>query len=239
MDKKIINIYSDETNHLKDPKQGDMMVIGSVWCDKSKVMQISDAIRKVKEYHGLPKSGEVKWTKIATSNQEFYKDLVNLFFNTDDLNFRAVIVPKHKLDHEAHQSTDEEFYYKTQFLMIANIVANHSPNTFRVYIDYKDNWSYYRAKKLEGYLSKKSDFAGCEFTAQPVRSHESELIQLADILIGATSYRSNHYDDANESRPKRAIVDLIEDLAMQRLNQSSPKTSEKVNLFQIWEESRA
>lgn len=235
MDHKIINIYSDEANHLKDPRQGDFMVIGSVWCDKDRVMQISDAIRKVKEYHGLARSSEVKWTKISAGNREFYEDLVRLFFKTDDLNFRAVIVPKHKLDHEAHQQTDDEFYYKTQFLMIANIVANHSPNKFRVYIDYKDNWSHYRSKKLEGYLAKKSDFIGCEFKAQPVRSDESELIQLADILIGATSYRSNHYDGAEPDKPKRKIVELIEDLAMQRLNQSSPKTSEKVNTFILWE----
>lgn len=235
MDHKIINIYSDEANHLRDPNQGDFMVIGSVWCDKTRVAQISDAIRKVKEYHGLARSSEVKWTKISAGNREFYEDLVRLFFETVDLNFRAVIVPKQKLDHEAYQQTDDDFYYKTQFLMIANIVANHSPNIFRVYIDYKDNWSHYRSKKLEGYLSKKSDFSECEFTAQPVRSDESELIQLADILIGATSYRSNHYDKADPDKPKRKIVELIEDLAMQRLNQSSPKTSEKVNTFILWE----
>jgi len=235
MDDKIINIYSDETNHLKDPHQGDFMVIGSVWIDKSKVIQISDAIRKVKEYHGLSRSSEIKWTKIAAGNREFYEDLVRLFFETDDLNFRAVIVPKSKLDHEAHHQTDDEFYYKTQFLMIANIVANHSPNKFRIYIDYKDNWSHYRSKKLEGYLAKKGDFTECEFKSQPVRSHESELIQLADVLIGATSYRSNHYDQAAPDKPKRMIVELIEDLAMQRLNQSSPKTSEKINIFILWD----
>lgn len=211
------------------------MVIGSVWCDKQRVAQISDAIRKVKEFHGLAKSSEVKWTKISAGNSEFYTDLVKLFFETSHLNFRALLVPKNKLNHEAYVQTDDEFYYKAQFLMIANIVANHTPNEFHVYIDYKDTWSHYRSKKLEGYLSRKVDFDGCRFMAQPVRSDESELIQLADVLIGATSYRNNHYDRADPEKPKKKIVDLIEDLAMQRLNKNSPKTSEKVNIFTLWE----
>jgi len=235
MDNKIINVYSDESNHLRDPHYEGSMVIGSVWIDKTKVMQVSDSIRKVKEYHGLSRSSEIKWTKISAGNRGFYEDLVRLFFETADLNFRAVIVPKSKLDHEAYHQTDDEFYYKTQFIMIANIVANHSPNKFHIYIDYKDNWSHYRSKKLEEYLSKKGDFTECEFKAQPVRSDESELIQLADVLVGATSYRSNYYDQAPLDRPKKIIVDLIEDLAMQRLNQSSPKKSEKINTFVLWE----
>lgn len=235
MQDTTINIYSDEANHLHDPRQGNFMVIGSVWCNKDEVIKLSDAIRKVKEYHGLPRSAEVKWTKISKSNSKFYEDLVKLFFKTDDLNFRAIVVPKDKLDNDLYEQTDDDFYYKAQYLMIANIVTNHNPNRFHVYIDYKDNWSHYRSKKLEGYLSKKGDFSDCKFQAQPVRSHESELIQLADILIGATSYRSNQYDIASEDKPKRKLVELIEQLAMQRLSQSSPRTSEKVNVFMLWE----
>jgi len=229
----VINIYSDENNHLKDDNQGNFMVIGSVWCESDRVKQISDAVRKVKEYHGISKSSEIKWTKLSPGNVEFYSDLVKLFFKTDDLNFRAVVIPKNRLDHELFSQTDDEFYYKMQYLMITNIVKNNNPASFKVYIDYKDNWSHYRSKKLEQYLSHKIDFALCKFQAQPVRSHESELIQLADLLIGATSYKSNKYKNEDPERPKRRIVDLIEKSAIQRLNQSSPVTSEKMNIF-LW-----
>jgi hypothetical protein len=229
----VINIYSDETNHLKDPKQGNNMVIGGVWCKKESVKSLSDAIRKVKEYHGFAKNSELKWTKISQTNSKLYEDIVKLFFNFDMINFRAVIIPKDGLHHDLFSQTDDEFYYKMQYLMATNIVKNNHACTFNIYIDYKDIWSNYRAKKLESYLCNKIDFAASKFSAQPVRSYESELIQLADILIGATSYRSNHIVDGMIDTPKKVIVELIEQNAMQRLNQSSPSTSEKVNVF-LW-----
>lgn len=229
---KTINIYSDETNHLKDAAQGNCMVIGSIWCEKDQVQELAASIRKVKEFHGYKKNAEVKWTKISQSNRGLYEDLIKLFFVNENVNFRAIVVPKDKLDHDLFHQTDEDFYYKTQYLMITNIVRNNAPAEFNIYIDYKDIWSNIRSKKLEGYLEKKSDFSQCKFNAQPVRSHESELLQLADILIGATSYRSNHLAE-DMLTPKAAIVRLIEKKALQRLNQKTPPSTDKVNIF-MW-----
>lgn len=226
-----INIYSDEANHLKDPSQGNFMVIGSVWCEKGNVKPLSDAIRKVKEYHGYKKTAEVKWTKISQKNVALYEDLIKVFFDSD-VSFRAIVIPKDKLDHRMFNQTDDDFYYKMQYLMVTNIVRNNDPAKFNVYIDYKDIWSYTRSVKLSEYLSNKADFHHCGFSAQPVRSHESELLQLADILIGATSYRNNHFEK-NKDTPKHKVVRLLEEGTLQRLNQMSPPTAQKVNIF-MW-----
>jgi hypothetical protein len=226
-----INIYSDEANHLKDPSQGNSMVIGSVWCKKESVKTLSDTIRKVKEYHGYKKTAEVKWTKISPKNVGLYEDLIKVFFNSD-VSFRAIVIPKDRLDHQMFHQTDDDFYYKMQYLMMTNIARNNDPAKFNLFIDYKDIWSNARSVKLSEYLGNKADFSHCEFTAQPVRSHESELLQLADILIGATAYRNNHFDK-NQNAPKHKVVRLVEEGALQRLNQISPPTALKVNIF-MW-----
>jgi hypothetical protein len=231
MQPKVINIYSDEANHLKDPVQGNFMVIGSAWCDKEKVKTLSDSIRKVKEYHGYKKSAEIKWTKISQNNVALYEDIVKVFF-ASELNFRAIIIPKDKLDHEYFNQTDDDFYYKMQYLMVTNIVRNNCPAIFNIYIDYKDIWSNIRSIGLKGYLEKKADFHGCAFSAQPVRSHESELLQMADVLIGATAYRNNHFEK-DSGTPKHRIVRILEEGALQRLNQISPPSAHKVNIF-MW-----
>lgn len=227
----IINIYSDEANHLKDPSQGNFMVIGSVWCKKENVKALSDAIRKVKEYHGYKKTAEVKWTKISRKNIALYEDLIKVFFDSE-VGFRAIVIPKDQLDHQMFNQTDDDFYYKMQYLMVTNIVRNNNPAKFNVYIDYKDIWSHTRSVKLSEYLGNKADFNHCEFSAQPVRSHESELLQLADVLIGAIAYRNNHFGK-NQDAPKHRIVCLVEERALQRLNQISPPTAQKVNIF-MW-----
>lgn len=36
---------------------------------------------------------EMKWTKISPAKVDLYKDLVNYFFDDDDLHFRGVIIP--------------------------------------------------------------------------------------------------------------------------------------------------
>jgi hypothetical protein len=231
MQPRTINIYSDEANHLKDPSQGNFMTIGSVWCDKDEVKNLADSIRKVKEYHEFKKSAEVKWTKISPNNLKLYEDLIKVFF-AGEVNFRAVIIPKNLLDHDTFNQTDEDFYYKMQYLMATNIIRNNCPSSFNIYVDYKDAWSNVRSIKLKGYLENKVDFHDCTFNVQPIRSHESELLQLADVLIGATAYRNNHFQEDGGS-PKHRIVRLVEEGALQRLNQISPPTSHKVNVF-MW-----
>jgi len=88
----IYNVYCDESCHLERDHQ-PVMVLGAVWCPLEKSHEISVRIREIKTSHGLSPKFESKWTKVSPAKQVFYLDLLDYFFDDDDLHFRALIVP--------------------------------------------------------------------------------------------------------------------------------------------------
>lgn len=225
LEKPKINVYSDESRHLQG--QGPNMVIGSIWCDEEHVQGVSDKVTLIKQKHGIPVRREIKWTKISNAKVDYYKDLVRLFFEDDDLYFRAIVVPVENLKHEAFSQSEEDFYYKMQYVMLTNIVRKRQAD-YKVYLDYKDTWSYPRSQKLAGYLSNKVEFSKRKFEAQPVRSYESSLLQLADLFIGAVGAKNN---GATLSGAKQEIVRYIQDQAFQNLDSQTPYGVNKFNIF--------
>ena len=86
------NIYCDESCHLENDHQ-KVMVLGASWCPANKVREISRRIREIKHEYGFNPNFEIKWTKVSPSKEDFYQDIIDYFFDDDDLHFRALIVP--------------------------------------------------------------------------------------------------------------------------------------------------
>ena len=63
---------------------------------------------------------------------------------------------------------------------------------------------------------------------QNIHSHESEILQLADLFIGAISYYNRNLS-ANVT--KRNVVQSIMNHAGQNLSRTSPPWVDKFNLF--------
>lgn len=106
------NIYCDESCHLQNDHQ-QVMVLGAIWCPLEKTREIIMRLREIKLRHGLSPNFEVKWSKVSPAKLIFYKDLVDYFFDDDDLHFRALIVPnKSKLRHPAFSQDHDTWYYK-------------------------------------------------------------------------------------------------------------------------------
>ena len=96
---QVFNIYCDESCHLENDHQ-QVMVLGAVWCPQEKTREIFVRIREIKIRHEMRPDFEVKWSKVSPAKKEFYIDLIDYFFDDDDLHFRALIVPdKSKLQH--------------------------------------------------------------------------------------------------------------------------------------------
>lgn len=85
---EVINVYCDESCHLQgnDPCQR-VMVLGAVWCLQEKVRSISERIREIKQHHGLSPWLEIKWTRVSKSKVQFFQDILDYFFDDDDLHF--------------------------------------------------------------------------------------------------------------------------------------------------------
>lgn len=225
---ECINIYCDESCHLEHDEQ-KAMVLGGVWCLRDKVKEISRRLREIKTRHGLSKEFEVKWTKVSPSKLPFYRDWIDYFFDDDDIHFRALIIPdKGRLEHEKYQQTHDDWYYKMYFDMLKVIIDPY--NTYHIFLDYKDTQGKHKVAKLHDVLSNAQyDFSRSIIQRiQLIRSHEVELLPLADLLIGAVSYVNRGLET---SEAKTALVKRIQQRSRYKLTVSTLLREQKFNLF--------
>lgn len=223
------NIYCDESCHLENDKQ-TAMVLGAVWCPLGKTHEIAVRLREIKRKHNLAADFEVKWTKVSAAKSGFYLDLLDYFFDDDDLHFRALIIPdKAKLNHQAFPGQDHDtWYYKMYFDMLKVILSPES--RYRIYLDIKDTRGAEKVKKLHDVLCNNLYDFSREIVerVQLVHSHEIEQLQLADLLIGAVSYVSRGLHD---NAGKLAIINRMKQRSGYSLEKTTLLREGKVNLF--------
>ena len=242
MMKPTINIYCDESCHLQNDKE-PVMVIGAVYCPIEKKEEIFERLYSFKVKHNLiPKNKkndkdnrpyyELKWNKVSKSKIEYYKDVINYFFDDDDLQFRVLVASnKTDINYEKFNHTHYTFYYKMYFGMLKAIL--NPENSHHIYIDIKDTKSKEKVHKLEQVLrNDKYDYSKEIIKkVQQVRSHEVEILQLADLLVGATAYVNRGL--AN-SKAKNELINLIKHRSKYSLTKSTLLKERKFNVF-IWE----
>lgn len=224
------NIYCDESCHLENDGI-NVMVLGAIRCPKDQRMRISKEIKAIKTRHNLPTDFEVKWTKVSKTKLPFYLELINYFFNTPELSFRALIIPdKSKLNHSKFNNTHDNFYYKMYFHLI-NVMLENS-NQYNVYLDIKDTQGSKKVEKLQEVLANANYDFDREMVAkiQQVHSHEVEQLQLADLIIGALGYVNRELDT---SPSKLEIVNRIQKLSGLSLRKNTLLSAKKFNLF-VW-----
>lgn len=223
---QIFNIYCDESCHLEKDRQ-PAMVLGAVWCPLDKTREIAERLREIKVAHGLAADFETKWTKVSPAKLRFYLDVMDYFFDDDDLHFRALIVPdKSQLRHQEFQQDHDEWYYKMYFDMLKIILDPQA--RYRIYIDIKDTRSAGKIDKLHDVLCH-NIFDFCREIierVQSVRSDEVEQLQLADLLIGAISYCNR---GVQTSRAKLALVERMRQRSRYSLTRSTLFREQKVN----------
>lgn len=223
------NVYCDESCHLENDHQ-KAMVLGAVWCPLEKSREIAVRLREIKQKHGLAPEFEVKWIKVSPAKKNFYIDLIDYFFDDDDLRFRALIVPdKSLLRHDAFPGQNHDgWYYKMYFDMLKVIFKPDS--RYRIYLDIKDTHGAQKAAKLHEVLcNDRYDFSRQVIERlQLVRSHEIEQLQLADLLIGAVAYLNR---DLSGNVGKEAIIKRMRKRSGYDLTRTTLLREEKMNVF--------
>lgn len=224
------NIYCDESCHLEHDGQ-KAMVLGAVWCPAEKSRHLATGLRGIKALHGLPSYFELKWTKVSPAKLAFYLNVVDYFFEDDDLHFRALVVPdKSKLSHESFGQDHDTWYYKMYFTLLSAILTDD--DSYRIYLDIKDTLSEEKVQKLHEVLANaKYDFERrIVERVQQVRSEQVELLQLTDFLTGAVSYANR---GINTSIAKAALVARIRERSRKSLTGTTLLREKKTNIF-IW-----
>lgn len=222
------NVYCDESCHLEHDRQS-AMVLGAVWCPLEKSKAIATRLRELKAQHGLSPRFELKWVKVSPAKIHYYLDVVDYFFDDDDVHFRGLIVPdKTKLEHEAFNQTHDDWYYKMYFDLLKVIL--HPEARYRIYLDYKDTQGAVKVAKLHDVLCNNMyDFSRQIIErVQLVRSHEVEILQLADLLIGAVAYTNR---GLISSEAKLQLVDRLQQRSGYTLTRTTLLREDKMNLF--------
>jgi len=218
------NVYIDESGHTDDPSS-NTMVLGALWISVPQLSLFTDAIRTVKKKHDIASHREIKWTKVSPAKLDYYKELVDVFFAVEQVNYRAVVINKSIIDYEAHNKTRDDFYYSMTYILVRTI-AEKRYGDMRLFLDYKDAWSGIRTTKLAGYLNNTSSLNSKSLSAQPVRSHEVVGLQISDLLTGAVMY-ANKPQEEQKSDAKKELIAHIERRSGQKLICGTPYSSEK------------
>lgn len=228
---RLINIYCDESCHLENDGI-PVLAWGGVSCEAAAARPIAEAVRALKARHGLASGFEAKWTKVSPGKAGFYLDLVDLFLADDRLRFRGLVVPdKGVLDHAAFDQSHDDWYYKMYFTMLRPVFT--APHCYRIYLDMKDTRGGPKIRRLHEVLANTlHDFdRQCVERVQQVRSHESEILQIADMLIGALTYANR---GLSGSPAKAAIVARLRGaLGPSVLTRTSTFAATKFNIL-IW-----
>ncbi len=186
--KEHLNVYCDESCHLENDGHR-VMVLGAVWCPEVQVRDAHLHLRNLKRAYGLSDNFELKWTKASPAKLDFYRAVMDFFFRSEHLHFRALVVPdKTILDHIRMGQTHDDWYYKMYFRMLEAVIQPDSAH--RIFLDYKDSQGAVKTRKLHEVLCNSiHDFERKAIAnVQIVHSHEVGLLQLADLLIGAVGY---------------------------------------------------
>ena len=222
-----VNIYCDESNHLETDGISTM-ILGAVYGPIEKIRTANKRLKEIKEKHKISSSTEIKWTKVSPNKLAFYLDVIDYFYDNDDLHFRAIIINKDTLNHGSFNQTHDDFYYKMYFELLSKMLDPQ--NKYYIYLDIKDTQGSKKIKKLREVLSNKMyDFdESIVQNIQLVRSHEIEALQLTDLLIGAMQFL-NRSDVKSEA--KKQVIERIKTRSGYDLLKSTLVREEKTNLF--------
>lgn len=230
MEKQEFCIYCDESCHLEHDGI-NIMLLGCVWCPLDKKDEIFKELRQIKIKHGIKPHAELKWNAVSPSKISYYLDIVEYFFNNADLHFRTLVVPnKASLNHDRFSQTHDDFYYKMYFDLLKTIID--PLYIYKIYLDIKDTRGQKKVEKLQDVLRNNTYDFNKEIISrvQQVRSHEVELIELADFLTGAVGYLHRGLD---RSSAKLQILEKIKERSGYSLMNSTLVKEEKFNIF-IW-----
>lgn len=221
MQNKTFNFFCDESTHLENDGFPFMIIsyVSSAW---PQVSLHSQNIRRLIQEHKF--KGEIKWSKLSESNFKFYSDILDYFF-ASDLNFRAVIVEKSQIDNKKMEFTYNDFYYRMYYQLLHHKI--NMEYTYNIYLDIKDTCSYKKNIKLREILNVKY---GNIRNLQFIRSHESVLMQLADVLMGAINYNLR---GEKQVIAKLKIIEKMKKHSKYPLDATTPKSNDKFNLFFI------
>lgn len=233
--KKAYSIFCDESCYLQFDNN-DIMCIGAIIVPDADIDTYKSDLKHIKRKHGI--LHELKWNTVSRTHLAMYDEILRLFFESSMV-FRSVLI-KNKSNIQAHSMERDEynrFYYSVVERLIRFSIRHNSDsiNSYRIFLDLKDNNG---KNKLASIYNELTNMIGTNDriqSLQNIRSHESQFIQLADIILGAITYRAR---GLNGSEAKSHIVRLIEELSGYHLDEGTEPGDDKFAIYDFQPKKR-
>lgn len=234
-DKVLIELYCDESRQdllvdkSKVTDNNRYVCIGGIWIPNEKRSLFKASINLLKQKYGINK--EFKWGNVSTNKIDFYKELIDLFFDDQfkGVHFRCVVIDALMVDNKSYNSDDQELgYYKFYYQLLNNWLS--SSNEYYVFTDFKTNKDRNRLHELKR-ITNRSLHGDYVKIVQAIDSSESVILQLQNILMGTVAYKFN-YCDKGCSQAKCELVEYVESKLGKKIAHM-PRSEQKFNVFKI------
>ena len=232
-DGRFLLVFCDESRQFSD----HYMVIGGIVVNRNYEPKILQAIQdlRIKNKYNF----EFKWQKISKSRLSVYKGLVDLFFDHHEyIHFKSIVVDTHQY---VSKQTDKELgFYKLMYQFLLHSIGDYLLAKDRIIINLdKRTTKYYKLSTLWAILNNGVN-KKYQLKNKPIRyvraldSKAHDLIQLADVIMGAIGYEMNGLHTLNGA--SKAKINLAMHIAkkagLPNLRQNTPRS---LRHFSIWQ----
>lgn len=200
--------------------------IGGIWMPANYRPIFKVKFNEIRKKYNV--SRELKWNKISPKFFDLHKEIIDYFFQTEQLRFRVILIEANKVDNYTFNDKDGELgFYKFYYQLLHHWIYDY--NSYNIFLDLKENRDKGRLKVLDRCL----DYANLTSDIKQVQglpSDESLGIQLADILTGLTNAKFN---SKITSSAKLGLIEYVENTYLGKAIKPTPKWEEKFNVFKI------
>ena len=200
-----ISFYCDESCYQINDGYSHM-AIASVWCRKDRKKEISKIIQDIKIKNGISKQTELKWGKVSPATLNMYKDIFKAIKDYKLLRMRILVTNKSKIKRDARFRWYDTMYYKLIEFPMMQTLSSYDVNKVEVYSDVMNSHSTEQMNKVSQFL-KKHFKNRLQFQSKVCESKDITLIQIADLLAGASTYSNR---GLSTSDAKMELVSFIE-----------------------------
>ena len=224
-------MYSDESCYIQNDGT-DCMSLATIYLNSINKREIVSKFKEIIRRYGV--NGEIKWNKVSPGNVDMYKEIIltlHGFVEKNQIRVRTLLAIGNKtmIQKKYSEWYDSMYYYLFRKIVDDKIVTKN----IHLLIDRKDTHSSQNVKKIASYLENYSLWSK-NVIASAENSKDHTLIQIADVIAGATSYK---FRELNTSAAKKELISFIENTFHTNLIEMSLLKELKFNIF-VWRADR-
>jgi len=197
--------FFDETGVLNNPIDR-FFVLGMV--KSLRPHKLNNFIKQTRDKNHF--YDEIKWNKVNKRNIDIMKIIIDKFFSTYNTNFYCIVLPKDEMDFEEYFNNDFFKVYKSFAVLLLKKCIKKDEIVSVVADDYpapeKDEFE----AKVRNYVNDHNKAISIHSIIR-IHSKGSNLIQIADLLMGAVNYEFKLKNSLikHPSKAKTSLLDYL------------------------------